>query len=134
MKPKSRVAPTKAKPGIKFDATKLRYDLLPAVAIDQLMTVMTFGAVKYGPDNWRKVDEAEDRYFAAAMRHLMAFQAARKRGNHAERFDPETGLSHLSHALTCLAFLTELEVGLPIDQKQLEDLLKKAAAARAGAK
>ena len=130
MAQKSRVAPTKEKPGIKFDGTKLRYDLLPPVAIDQLMGVMTFGAAKYGPDNWRQVDQAEDRYFAAAMRHLMAYQAARKSGKWEGKFDKETKLSHLSHAFTCIGFMVELEVGVMLTEDEIAGLIEKALAAR----
>lgn len=131
MKKVSRVAPTKAKPGIKYDGTKLRYDLAPPVAMDQLMAVMTFGAVKYGPDNWRDVDGAEARYLAAAQRHLMAFQAARKGVRNSSRLDKETGLSHLSHALTCLAFMVELEVGEMMTEDEIAAVVEKGLAAKA---
>lgn len=86
--------------GVKYDNGKLRYDLIPAQALDDVVKVLTFGAAKYAPDNWRKVDDAESRYFAAAQRHLWAWQ----RG---EQNDPETGVNHLAHAACCLLFLLE---------------------------
>jgi len=60
--------------------------------------VLTMGAKKYAPDNWRKVPDAKDRYLSAALRHL----SARAQG---EWLDPETGLPHTAHAICCLMFL-----------------------------
>jgi len=88
--------------GLKYDKDKLRYDLLPAVALEQIVSVLTFGAKKYAPENWRKVDDAHSRYFAAAQRHLWAWQKG-------ELNDKETGESHLAHAACCLMFLAEIE-------------------------
>lgn len=87
--------------GRKDDAGKLRYDLVPFAALDQIVDVLTFGANKYAPDNWRHVPDAETRYFAAALRHLSKW----KQG---ENLDPESGKGHLAHAACCLLFLMEL--------------------------
>jgi hypothetical protein len=84
--------------GIKFDDKKLRYDLLPVEPIEDLVKVLTYGANKYRPDNWKKVEPYNDRYYAAAMRHLQAW----RRG---EMQDKESGLPHLAHALCCIVFL-----------------------------
>ena len=88
--------------GRKDDQTKPRWDLLPLDATASIVDVLTFGAEKYAPENWRLVPNGYDRYFAAAMRHLVA---ARK-GN---QYDDETGLPHLAHAACCLLFMLELE-------------------------
>lgn len=88
--------------GLKLDAGKTRLDLLPPVAIEQVGRVLTFGAAKYAPDNWRKVDGWRWRYAAAALRHMFAWL----RG---ERLDQESGLPHLAHAGCCLLFLVELD-------------------------
>ena len=88
--------------GRKDDTGKLRYDLLPMHAIDEIVGVLTFGAKKYAPDNWRHVEDAEKRYYAAAMRHLSAWCQG-------EVEDEESGLSHLAHAACCLVFLMELQ-------------------------
>lgn len=88
--------------GRKDDLEKLRYDLVPVVAEEQVVRVLTYGAKKYAPDNWRVVPEPERRYLAAARRHLAAWQ----RG---ELVDPESGERHLAHATCCLLFLLELE-------------------------
>jgi hypothetical protein len=87
--------------GRKNDAGKLRYELLPMAPVDAIVDVLTFGAAKYDDDNWRRVPDAENRYYAAAMRHLSAWRQG-------ENIDPESGRSHLAHAACCLVFLMEL--------------------------
>lgn len=84
--------------GKKFDEGKLRYDLVPPAVLEQLATVLTFGAEKYGANNWQTVPDARNRYYAAMMRHVEA-----DRGG--EVFDKESGLPHLTHALACVAFM-----------------------------
>jgi hypothetical protein len=67
-----------------------------------LADVLTFGAKKYAPGNWAKVENGKERYIAAALRHINAHRSG-------EWNDDETGLPHLSHAMCCLAFVIELE-------------------------
>lgn len=86
--------------GVKFDGEKTRYDLVPPLALDAIARVLTIGARKYAPDNWRHVEGRRWRYFAAAMRHAWAWH----RG---EATDPETGESHLAHAACCVLFLLD---------------------------
>lgn len=87
--------------GKKYDQGKPQWNLLPWLAVEEVVKVLTFGAKKYAPDNWRRVADARNRYSAAALRHISAFM----RG---EEQDPETGLHHLAHATCCLLFLLEL--------------------------
>lgn len=84
--------------GDKFDGGKLRMDLLPPEAIEGMAEVLTFGAKKYAPNNWKTLPDFDERYTAALLRHMFA----RMRG---ERDDPESGLSHLKHIITNAAFL-----------------------------
>lgn len=86
--------------GKKYDAGKPMMELIPPHAELELAKVLTFGAEKYGADNWRKVDQLERRYMGAAMRHLNAFRQG-------ETHDAESGLHHLAHAMCCLAFIIE---------------------------
>lgn len=86
----------------KHDGEKPRWDLLPTEAVGQIVDVLTFGARKYAPDNWRTVPEWRRRYFAAALRHLVAWWGG-------ERADAESGLPHLAHAGCCLLFLASLD-------------------------
>lgn len=90
--------------GVKHDGEKDRWDLLPLRAVRGVVKVLTFGARKYAPDNWRKVPDARPRYYAASMRHLAAWWEGEER-------DPESGLPHLAHAACCLLFLLALEDG-----------------------
>ena len=85
---------------LKFDGDKLRYDLVPPSAIEAMAAVLTFGARKYKPNNWKNCQEPE-RYLAATLRHLEAFRKG-------EEQDADSGFSHLAHALTNIAFMLEL--------------------------
>ena len=84
--------------GVKFDQGKLRYDLIPPEMLEEAALVLTYGAVKYGDRNWEK-GMAWSRTFGALMRHMWAWWGGEDR-------DPETGYSHLSHALCCITFLS----------------------------
>ena len=86
---------------VKADQAKARMDLLPPKVLEGVAQVLAFGAKKYAAWNWVKAP-AYGRYFAAAQRHLAAWQAG-------EDLDPETGLPHLHHALCSLMFLAELQ-------------------------
>lgn len=88
--------------GRKYDQEKNRLDLVEPEFIESVGKVLTFGAQKYEPNNWQGVEDAEDRYYAAAMRHLMAY----RRG---EKIDPESGLSHLEHLACNVMFLLHFE-------------------------
>jgi hypothetical protein len=88
--------------GIKFDSEKPDYSLLPPNALDELVKVLTMGKVKYSRENWRLLEDGENRYFAAAQRHLWALRKG-------ETYDPESGLHHAAHAAACVLFLIELQ-------------------------
>lgn len=90
--------------GRKADTGKPRLSLLPWRAVQQIVAVLEFGAAKYGADNWQRVPEARQRYFDAAMRHLLAWWDG-------ERLDAESGLPHLSHAGCCILFLLWADKG-----------------------
>lgn len=86
---------------MKFDKDKLRYSLIPPIALQGLAEVLTFGAKKYKPNNWKLVDD-NTRYIDALYRHLEAWRAG-------EELDKDSKLSHLKHAITNIAFLIYLE-------------------------
>ena len=88
--------------GRKFDGGKLQYGLLPPLALREIVKVLTFGAEKYEPDNWRRVPDGHRRYFDAAQRHLWAYKEG-------EMYDPETSVNHLAHALCCIMFMLDLD-------------------------
>lgn len=85
-------------PGQKFDSLKMRYSLLPKNALNQVIGVLEYGARKYAPDNWQRVDNARERYYDALMRHVDAWWQGEVR-------DSESGLHHLAHATCCALFL-----------------------------
>ena len=89
--------------GRKFDGGKLEYGLLPPLALEETVKVLTFGAQKYERDNWQKVPDSKRRYFDALQRHVWAW----KQG---EQFDQESGIHHLAHAMCCLMFLYEHDI------------------------
>jgi len=89
--------------GRKFDGGKLQYGLLPPLALKATVEILTFGAEKYEPDNWKNVPDSKRRYFDAMQRHLWAWKEG-------EQNDPETGKNHLAHAMCCLMFLYEHDV------------------------
>jgi hypothetical protein len=101
--------------GRKDDAGKLRYDLLPPEALDAMAAVLSFGANRYGDRNW-EAGMRWGRPFAALMRHMWAWW----RG---ERADPDTGYSHLWHALCCIVFLVAYEArSTGIDDRPRRDI------------
>ena len=90
-----------AKEGVKFDSGKRRVDLVPTEAINALAEVLTAGAVKYGTHNWRKGMDWS-RVYGAAQRHMLAFWGG-------DDIDEESGMPHLWHALTNIAFLVSYQ-------------------------
>ena len=87
-------------PGVKYDMNKPDYSLIPPNALDNVVKVLTLGSQKYSRDNWKLLEDSNNRYFAAAMRHLWA----RFRG---EKTDPESGIDHGAHAICCILFMME---------------------------
>ena len=88
--------------GLKNDSEKLRYELIPPKAIRELAKVLTYGAKKYAPNNWKKVRPFKSRYTGALLRHIELWR-------NGEKLDSESELSHLSHVLCNIVFLIEKE-------------------------
>jgi hypothetical protein len=96
--------------GTKFDADKLAWSLAPWDAFRAIIKVLMFGAKKYEPRNWEK-GMAWSRPFSGLHRHLEAWWSG-------EKYDPETGYSHLWHAGCCLCFLIAYELrGIGTDDR-----------------
>jgi len=87
----------------KYDEMKPQLDLIPVEAIRALGDVLTYGARKYSARNWEAPGLRWGRVYAAALRHLLAWWSR-------EDVDDESGLPHLAHALTNLAFLVTYTV------------------------
>ncbi len=85
---------------MKYDEGKPPISLVPPECIEEIAKCFGYGAEKYGPYNWRHdVDKTSySRTYSSIQRHLGAYW----RG---EDLDPESGLSHLSHAATQIFIL-----------------------------
>lgn len=100
----------------KLDAKKPPMELLPWEALEGVALVLDFGRVKYSPWNWRKGFEW-GRLSGAAVRHIFAWIGGQDK-------DPESGLSHIDHAICCLMFLSahiKSQLGKDDRAKTLED-------------
>lgn len=74
--------------GVRYDGTKLRFDLIPTEWDRALAHVLTKGAAKYAPRNWEKGMDWS-RMIGALRRHLDAWL-------NGETWDADTGAHHLS--------------------------------------
>lgn len=84
---------------IKDNRSKARVDLLPSAPLLAIAEVLSYGARKYKPHNFRHGLPWGDTY-ASMQRHLLAW-------NDGEDIDPESGLPHLAHAACQIIFLLE---------------------------
>ncbi len=89
--------------GVKYDGEKAKMHLLPPKAILEVAKVLTFGASKYDEENWRKLEDLQNRYSSASLRHIFAHIDG-------SELDEDSGLSHLAHAICCLLFKLEIEL------------------------
>lgn len=86
---------------VKADSGKPILSLVPKEIIYEIEKVRSFGAKKYkDPDNWKLVEI--ERYHEALLRHTLAVW------NDIYARDRESGLLHLSHIATNIAFLLEM--------------------------
>lgn len=92
--------------GVHKDEGKPRLDLIPPEVLFALGKTLGKGLEKYEERNWEK-GIPWTKIYASLQRHLWKFWGG-------EETDPESGLPHLYHALSNIAFLvTYLERGIP---------------------
>ena len=85
----------------KADSGKPILSYVPKEIIYEIEKVRSFGVRKYKePDNWKKVEL--ERYHEALLRHTLAIW------DDVGAKDSESGLLHLSHMATNIAFILEL--------------------------
>lgn len=84
--------------GVKHDDGKPAWRLFPWRGASWVQKVMDYGARKYTDNGWQSVPNAEQRYFDALLRHVVAHASG-------ELSDPESGLPHIAHAATNALFL-----------------------------
>jgi hypothetical protein len=77
--------------GLRYDADKLRMDLIPPEAELFLARVLTQGAQKYASRNW-ELGMDWSRCIGALKRHLLRWELG-------QMYDPESGEPHLAHVL-----------------------------------
>lgn len=95
-------------------ARKLPMDLIPSIVAAELSVVMALGAITkgYGRWNWHEAGVDAETYYAAALRHLTLWRAG-------EDIDPESGVSHLIHAMACLTIVRDAQdVGMFQDNRR----------------
>jgi hypothetical protein len=91
--------------GVKYDEGKPQFSLMKTDALLEMVAVLTYGAKKYSPDNWEKLENGRQRYFDAANRHMWQWFGGEER-------DQESGLHHLAHAMSSLMFLIQMDINL----------------------
>lgn len=84
----------KKEEALKFDNGKPDLSQVTLELVTELAKVRMFGEKKYARDNWKKGFKVT-RSLSAALRHIFRFLSG-------ETLDPESGLSHLAHAVACL--------------------------------
>ncbi len=82
----------------KFDSEKAMFSLIEPKFISELAQVLTMGANKYGPEDWKTTENGHRRYLDALHRHLNAFEQG-------IMDDEESGQSHLAHVAANAMFL-----------------------------
>jgi len=93
--------------GVKNDSGKRQWWYLFGLweFVEQVVDVLQYGDTKYPAEdgaNWKRLDNAENRFRDAVMRHWSAYLTG-------EKVDPETGKSHLAHLITNALFLMHFE-------------------------
>ena len=96
--------------GTKYDSGKADLSLLPLVALEQMARAFMYGEAKYARYNYCKGFDTH-RLIGAALRHINQWQ-------NGEDLDPESGASHLGHALASIAMLLHImELGTARDTR-----------------
>ncbi len=88
--------------GRKNDDNKIKYSLIPPVALESMAIVLTMGADEYGVDNWKQVSNSRERYLDALYRHLEAYRAG-------QTFDEQSGENHMAHIMCNASFMIHFD-------------------------
>lgn len=92
--------------GKKYDTGKNRMGLMCenfSRALWEVAKVSTFGANRYGANNWQYLENPKERYMDALCRHLFQHLQGKK-------INEESGLLHLSHCAWNILALIEFEL------------------------
>ena len=91
---------------VKYDGGKPRWDLFPYDAAEEVVKVLNYGAVKYEDRNWER-GLRWGQCFGATIRHLYSWWHCKLIGK--DGTDPESGISHLGHAMCNILFMMAYE-------------------------
>lgn len=83
----------------KADEGKRQWHLLPWQPLESVLEVLEFGAKKYVEDGWRRVENGEQRYRDALMRHAVRLS------EDLDAVDAETGFPEAAHVACNALFL-----------------------------
>lgn len=96
-------APTDTKDTNPKDAVGVRkapMSTVSAAVLAEIGVAMLEGAAKYGRHNYRAMGVRSSVYYDSTMRHLMSWWEG-------ENFDPDSGMSHITKAITSLVVLRD---------------------------
>ena len=79
---------------------KVPFSTVSAPVIAEIGLAMLEGSRKYGRHNYRAIGVRASVYYDACLRHIMSWWEG-------EDIDPDSGLSHITKALACLAVLRD---------------------------
>ena len=95
---------------VKYDGGKIRLDLIPFDALDEIARALEYGAIKYSEGQWEGGFEWR-RLIGATLRHVTSWARGQDK-------DLESGVSHLAHAGAMILFLLSHELrGLGKDNR-----------------
>lgn len=76
---------------------------VPANVLAEIGVAMLEGSVKYGRHNYRAAGVRSSVYYDAVMRHVMSWWEG-------EDIDPDSNMSHITKALSCLTVLRDAQM------------------------
>lgn len=100
--PQGGLAPLKkaSNPKDACGTKKVSMSVVPAEVLLEVAVALFEGARKYGRHNYRDIGVRGSVYYDATLRHLMAWWEG-------EDIDPDSGLSHITKAITSLFVLRD---------------------------
>lgn len=100
----------------RFSKGKIRHDLIPPWAIEEIAKVYTYGCKKYDDDNWRKGMKWKEKVIGPLERHLNKWL----RG---EKIDDESNCHHLAMVIwQCICLMMYEKYDLGQDDRNPYDL------------
>lgn len=97
---KKRLTHKDTNPKDAVGVKKVSLHVVSSAVLMEISLGMLEGARKYGSHNYRVAGVRASVYYDAAMRHLMAWWEG-------EDIDPDSGLSHVTKAMSCLHVLRD---------------------------